>query len=193
MKNVRFSFRPFIAVALLGVSLTTLPRLHAASSRESVLIDFTTVRRESDGTIFRAYEYAYGDWEKHVIDLRDRGTLVQASSGKGGMGENKTSLSFEKPTTIELEFVIGNANASPAINFSLEDRDGTEQSWTIALSGKPSGQVLRQKIDLAKSDTESKPGKTAGLNLKKLSSWQVRGNWSDSKVEVLLVKLTQQK
>ena len=193
MKNVCFSCRSFVAVAVLGAGLVALPRLRAASPRESVLIDFTSFHRDPDGTISRPYEYAYGDWEKHVVDLAGRGTLVQAPSGKGGLGENKTALSVGKTTVVELEFVIGNANQSAAINFSLEDRDGTEQSWTIPLSGKPSGQVLRQKFDLGKSDAEPKPGKTSGMNLKKITTWQVRGNWTDSKVEVLLVKLTQEK
>jgi hypothetical protein len=48
---------------------------------------------------------------------------------------------------------------------------------------------IRQHIDLAKCDNEAKPGSKPGLNLKKIDSWQIRGNWQDPKVEILLIKV----
>jgi hypothetical protein len=179
-----------LVVMYIGFAVSSLT---AAEPKEAVLIDFATVKRDPDGKVFRVYEYAYGDWDKHIVDLRGRGTLIQAATGKGGFGENKTMVQFGKHPTVDLHFVIGNANQAQTVNFSLEDKDGTEQTWIISLVGKPRGQPLRQLLDLGKADGEIKPGKTPGMNLKKMATWQVRGDYSDAKVELLLVKLTAQK
>lgn len=165
----------------------------AGKPKEETLIDFTEVTKDPDGKVSRSFEYAYGDWEKHIIDLRGRGTLIQAGSGKGGLGENKTLVPFAKFPVVDLQFVIGNANRTGAMVFSVEDNDGTQQAWTIPLAGKPSGQPLRHRLDLTKSDREDQAGKTPGMNFKKIRTWQVKGDWSDSKVEVLLIKLTAEK
>jgi len=175
-------------VILLGAWPASL--LAAAQPKEKVLIDFTSVKRDPDGKIFRVYEYAHGDWDKHIVDLAGRGTLIKAATGKGGLGEDKTMVQFGKASVVDLQFVIGNANQTEALSFSLEDKDGSEQTWTIPLAGKPQGQLLKQRLDLGKSDNEQKAGTTPGMNLKKIGTWQVKGNWSDAKVEVLLVKLT---
>ena len=164
--------------------------LAAVQPKEKVLIDFTSVKRDPDGKVFRVYEYAFGDWDKHIVDLAGRGTLIKAPTGKGGLGENKTMVQFGKASVVDLQFVIGNANQTEALSFSLEDKDGSEWTWTIPLAGKPHGQLLGQRLDLGKSESEQKAGTTPGMNLKKIGTWQVRGNYSDAKVEVLLVKLT---
>jgi hypothetical protein len=178
-----------VGVALAVLGLATPVCAEAAQVKEKVLIDFTSFRRDPDGTIFRPYEYAFGSWDKHVVDLKGRGTLIKAQDGKGGLGENKTMIDFSKSPLMSLWFVIGNANQAKGVNFSLEDRDGTEQTWWIPLETKVSVPVTAFRIDLMKPDNKSKPGSTDGLNLKKIHTWQVRGDYTEAKVEVLLVKL----
>ncbi|MEO6003763.1 MAG: hypothetical protein ABIZ04_09810 [Opitutus sp.] len=183
MIQPRFWFR----LALLSFGLLEgVPLLHAG---EEVLLDLCAYHRDPNGSSSRPYEYAFGEWNKHVLDFNGRGTLIKAPNGKGGIGENKTSLEPGKSALVDLQFVIGNGNKAAAINLSLEDRDGTEQSWAVPLEGA-AGQLVRVRLDLSKPTTETKPGTTAGLNLKKLNTWQIRGDWSDRVVEVLLVKLT---
>lgn len=183
-----------VAAFAAALSTTAAPsRSLAAQTKETVLIDFTSYPREPNGDVTRPYEYAFGDWNKHIVDLRGRGTLIKAPSGKGGMGENKTMVEFSKSAFIDLQIIIGNANKSEALNFSIEDKDGSEQTWTIPLKGKPTGQLLHHRLDITKPDSEPKPGKTPGMNFKKISTWQVRGNYADPSVEVLLVKLSGEK
>jgi hypothetical protein len=178
-----------VGVALTLFSLATPIGALAAQVKEKVLIDFTSFRRDPDGTTFRPYEYAYGSWDKHVVDLKGRGTLIKASDGKGGLGENKTMIDFSKSPMISLSFVIGSANQAKGMNFSLEDKDGTEETWWVPLENKTSTPVTAFRFELSKSDVKAKPGTTAGLNLKKISTWQIRGDYTDAKVEALLVKL----
>lgn len=186
---------PFMAAALAAVLISGVAPsfLLAAGPKEDVVIDFTDIHKEievgQEPKIVRAYEFVYDTWNKHVMDLPKRGALIQAPTGKGGLGENKTAASFKNFKALEVEFVIGNANQTQAINFALVDTDGTEQSWTIQTTGKPTGLPIRQHIDLAKCDNEAKPGSKPGLNLKKIDSWQIRGNWQDPKVEILLIKV----
>ena len=181
------------ALALVVITAVSPARLLAAKPQEKLLIDFADYHRDPNGTVFRAYEYAFGDWNKHIVDLRGRGTLIKAPTGKGGLGENKTMVEFGKFPVVDLQFLIGNANQAQALSFSLEDKDGSEQTWTISLAGKPRGQLLQHRLDLGRPESEPKPGTTPGMNLKKIAAWQVKGNWTDSNVEVLLVKLTAQK
>jgi len=178
-----------------SVRLALLLMLPAALvAKEVDLLDFRNVRRDPDGTTFKCYEYTFGDWGGgKVINLRDRGALVQASSGKGGLGENKTLVRFDQTPLVDLYFVIGNANLAKVINFSLTDKDGTEQTWQIPIDGLPKGANQQVRLDLTKSSSEQKPGKTPGMDLKKVVTWQIRGDYSDLKVEVLLVRLAGQK
>jgi hypothetical protein len=178
-----------VGVALVVLSLAAPVCAEAAQVKEKVLIDFTSFRRDPDGTTFRPYEYAYGSWDKHVIDLKGRGTLIKAPDGKGGLGENKSMIDFSKSPMISLSFVIGSANQAKGVNFSLEDKDGTEETWWIPLENKASVPLTAFRFDLSKPDNKPKPGSTAGLNLKKINTWQVRGDYTEAKVEVLLVKL----
>lgn len=160
------------------------------SAKEEVLLDFADVNRDPDGKIYKCYQYSFGDWGgKKVIDLKGRGTLIQAPGGKGGLGENKTLLQLHKTPTIEIVYVIGNANQAGGINFGLTDKDGTERSWPIPLSGLAKGAQQRLRLDLTAGGSEQKPGKKPGLDLKRLDTWQVRGDWGGAMVEVLLVRV----
>ncbi|HEY8995513.1 MAG TPA: hypothetical protein VIM71_12665 [Lacunisphaera sp.] len=166
----------------------------ALAAKEEVLLDFKHVTRDPDGTTFKCYEYTFGDWDNgKVIGLPGKGALVQASSGKGGLGENKTMVRFDKTPLVDLLFIIGNANQAKAISFGLTDKDGTEQTWQIPIAGLPPGMDQRVRLDLNKCSSEQKPGKTPGMDLKKILTWQVRGDYTDPKVEVLLVQLVGQK
>lgn len=165
------------------------------SAKEEVHLDFSEVKRDSPSSpIIKCYQYSFGDWGNgKVIDLKGRGALVQAPTGKGGLGENKTMLRLDKTPQVDLEVIIGNANMATAISLGLTDRDGTEQTWQIPLEGRPPGTPQRIRLDLTTPSSEQKPGKTPGMDLKKLSVWQVRGDYSDRKVEVLLVRLIGQR
>lgn len=187
MKTPRFILAGLLVPALL-LNLLSLP-LPAAPAKEEVLVDFTDVNREPDGTITKNYEYDFGDWSKHISNLPRRGCLVQSPTGKGGLGESKTTVEFDKTNYALLVFVIGNANNAKSIVFLLEDTDGTEHSWTIPIEGLAKGHEQRFPIDLTKPSSEGKPGKKPGLNLKKISTWQIKGDWSEPNTEVLLVKL----
>jgi hypothetical protein len=162
----------------------------AAAPKEKVLIDFTDIRRDPDNKIWRSYQYAYEDWDKgKIIDLPAKGTLIKAPSGKGGLGENGTTVRFDKLSELELVFLIGNANRAKSITFALEDGDGTEHQWSVALENRPTGRELRHRIPLAQPDSEQKPGKKPGLDLKRVRTWQVRGDYTEPNVEVLLLRL----
>ena len=179
----------------LFVRLALLLLLPAALvAKEVELIDFRKIVRDPDGTTFKCYEYTFGDWDGgKVMNLQGRGVLVQAPSGKGGLGENKTGVRFDQTPLLDLYIVIGNANPAKAINFDLTDKDGTEQTWQIPLEGLPKGTDQHIRLDLTKPSSEQKPGKTPGMDLKKVMKWQIRGDYSDLKVEVLLVRLAGQK
>jgi hypothetical protein len=105
------------------------------------------------------------------------------------LGENKTLVSFADCTVVDLVFVIGSGNQAKALSFSLEDKDGTAQTWNISLADKPAGREIHARIDLNKSDGETSPGKIPGMNLKKIVTWQIKGDYSPLNVEVLLLKL----
>src|SRR5688500_10104584 len=78
MKISRSAFRGAVLTLVMINVVTAASPLVAAEPKETVLIDFTSVKRDPDGKVFRVYEYAYGDWDKHIVDLRGRGTLIQA-------------------------------------------------------------------------------------------------------------------
>jgi hypothetical protein len=180
---------------ILSARLVFLLLLPAALvAKEEVFLDFKHITRDPDGTLYKCYEYTFGDWDSgRVIDLRGKGALVQAPSGKGGLGENKTMVRFNKAPLVDLHFIIGNANHAKTINFGLTDKDGTEQTWHISLAGRPPGTDQSVRLDLTKPSSEEKPGKTPGMDLKKLMTWQVRGDYTDPNVEVLLIKLVGEK
>jgi len=185
---------------ILSVRLALLLLFPAAlSAKEEVLLDFTHITRDPDGTQYKCYQYTFGDWSNvsgapaRIVDLKGKGALVQAPSGKGGLGENRTLLRLDKTPQVDLYFVIGNANKATALSFGLTDKDGTEQTWQIPIGGLPKGTDQHVRLDLTKASSEQTPGKTPGMDLKKLVTWQVRGDFTDPKVEVLLVQLVGQK
>jgi len=116
------------------------------------LVDFADYRRDPDGTSTRPYEYAYGDWDKHLSAFRNQGTLIKAPSGKGGMGDNHASLNLDGLKAVELVVVIGNGNSAAAVSLLLEDKDGTGHVWNLVLTDKPRGRDVRFRLDLAKPD-----------------------------------------
>lgn len=181
------------AIAACVVTGFGASRAQAAEPKEEVLINFADSRRDPDGKVFHAYQYAFGDWNKHLVDLPRRGILVKAPTGKGGMGENDTLAEFNGFAAVGFHFLIGNANQAQALSFSLEDSDGTAQTWKISLAGRAPGRTFHDRLDLAKPDSQENPGKKPGLNLKKISTWQVKGDFTDPNVEVLLVKITGEK
>jgi hypothetical protein len=183
---------PRLPVFLRLATLLLLPA--ALAAKEEVLLDFKYVTRDPDGTQHKCYQYTFGDWGGgKVIDLRGKGALIQARSGKGGMGENKTMLTFDKTPVVDLVLVVGNANQATALSFGLTDRDGTEQTWQIPIGGLPRGAPQILRLDLRKPSSEQQPGSTPGMDLKHLESWQFRGDFTDPKVEVLLIQLIGQK
>lgn len=179
----------FAILLALGAGFAGATAASAAEGRTEMLVDFTDNHRDREGNISHPYEYVFGEWNAHVFDLPRRGALVKAPNGKGGLGENRTAVGFEGDGAT-LHFVIGNANRAKAVAFGLEDRDGTEQTWVISLAGLPPGRELAQRLDLSNPTREDKPGKKPGLNLKKISTWQLKGDWTDANVEVLFIKLT---
>jgi hypothetical protein len=186
---------PRFILSLRFALLLLLPAGLAA--KEEVLLDFKRIKRERDGAdtrIVKCYEYTFGDWSKgKVIDLSGKGALVQAPSGKGGLGENRTMLRLDKTPLVDVHFIIGNANHAQALSFGLTDDDGTEQTWQIPIGGLPKGSPQKVRLDLNKSSSEQKPGRTPGMDLKRLETWQIRGDYTDPNVEVLLVQLVGQK
>ena len=186
--------RPFTCLGAAVASILLLGAcLPTAQAKEKSIIDFTLYHREADGTISKPYEYAWGDWGSRVQNFRDKGTLIVAPSCNGGLGENNTPADFEGCQYMELTYVIGNGNQATTFSFYLEDKDGTKQAWMIPLTDKPRGRDLVERMELAKPSYVEAPGSTPGLNPKKIKVWQVRGDNSAPRIELLLVRLVQAK
>jgi hypothetical protein len=105
------------------------------------------------------------------------------------MGDNHADLDLGGLKVVELVLVIGNGNQATALSFFLEDKDGTGHAWNLPLTDKPHGQQIRYRLDLGKPDYVQAPGKTPGLNQKKIAVWQLRGDQTAPYVEVLALKL----
>lgn len=196
MKPVRFlPAAAFLIVAAFAFAQSpAAPAAAPKPLKEVTLIDFTDIRRDRNGQVeLRPYEYAFEDWNRHVIDLPDRGVLIQARSGKGGLGENRPQADFRRAASLVLFFSIGNANRAQGLALSIKDSDGTEYVWNIRLAERPAGQPLRLRLHVEKPDSVQSPGKKAGLDLKRIETWQIRGDWQDAPVEVLLIKLAAEK
>ena len=160
-------------------------------AKDIVVVDFALMPRNPDGSRQRAYEYGYGDWGdagRKVIQIMDKGLLVNNAGSKGGVGAN-SDPGFGANTRARIDFIIGNQNQADSYSFSLEDRDGTDHSWSIPLKGQPAGQPIGVLLDLTKGK-EDKPGKKPGLDLKKVRTWQIKGNFQDKPVEMLVLKVT---
>jgi hypothetical protein len=159
--------------------------------KDIVLIDFVHTPRKADGTHERGYEYSFGDWQmdKAITQVFRQGLIINLAGSKGGMGEN-SGLDFRKHTRARISFVIGNRNKAESFSFSLSDSDGTDQAWDIPLKDLGKGTELNQLIDLTKPAREDKPGKKPGLDLKKLKTWQIKGNYQEASIELLIKKVT---
>jgi len=181
--------RRFLAIVLLIAGV--LAPLNVAVARDEVVIDFTDMLRNTDGSRQRSYDYGYGDWGnagKKVIQVLGKGLILNLAGSKGGIGAN-SDLDFGKNTHARFEVVIGGRNQAANITFALVDSDGTDASWDIPLKDQPTGQPVAYLLDMTKPSREDKPGKKPGINLKKLKSWQLRGNFQDLPVELLVIKL----
>jgi hypothetical protein len=180
----------FVALALL-LALVPMP-LFAAAPKDVVVIDFTDMERNTGGARQRGYEYGYGDWDdagRKVAQIFEKGLVVNLAGSKGGIGENR-DLDFRKHTRAQFDFVIGGRNRAQSFVFTLVDKDGTDQSWDISMKDLPVGRPLSVVVDLTKPARENKPGKKPGLNLPKLATWQIAGNYQDEPIEILIVKVT---
>ena len=177
-------------LVLAALSASTLASLPAAEPTRELVLDFTYMQRETDGTYKRSYEYGFGDWDEKgkVGQVAHQGLLVNHAGSKGGVGENRR-LDFSKSTKVGIAFMIGNRNQAAAFGLSLTDRDGTGQVWQIPLAGQPRGQALYAEFDLKKPTRTDNAGKVAGLDLKKIESWQITGDFGDAPVELLVMKV----
>lgn len=162
-----------------------------AAVKDLVVIDFLYMPRNPDGTRERGYEYGFGDWDdkKRVGQFPDKGLIINLVGSKGGIGENR-DLDFRKHSKARVTYVIGNRNRADSFGFSLVDKDGTDQSWDISIKDQTAGVVLTRLLDLTSPARTDKPGKTPGLDLKKLKSWQFRGNYQDAPIEIMIMKVT---
>lgn len=164
-----------------------------AAVKDVVVIDFTQMPRNTDGSRQRGYEYSFGDWSddtgRKVGQILDKGLLVNLAGSKGGVGENR-DLDFRKHSRARIDFIIGNRNRAEAFSFTLVDKDGTDQSWEVSLKDRTKGLPTHGVVDLATPGREDKPGKKPGLDLKKLRTWQIKGNYGDEPIEILIVKVT---
>lgn len=170
--------------------LLLLPLGAHAAPKIEVLIDLTEIRHDHiNQTTEKNWEYAFMEWDKKVTNLPGKGALVQAPSGRGGLGENKTMVRFGKTKEIVITLVVGNANKAQRVRFGLEDRDGTKQNWNIPIGELSKGTPHNILINLEKCSDEEEPGKKPGLNREKIHAWQLKGDWQDANVEVLFVKI----
>jgi hypothetical protein len=175
--------------SLLVVSLASCPVfLPAAAAKEEVVINFLDMPRSVDGTYEKSYQYAFGDWEKKAVQTPGKGLLVYLTGSKGGVGDNR-GIDFGKLTKARITFIIGNRNRATSFIFTLVDRDGTDQSFDVSLENRPRGVERKVTVDLSKPSRENKPGGTPGLNLKKLETWQLTGNFQTEPLEILFLRV----
>jgi hypothetical protein len=175
--------------SLLIVSLASCPVfLPTAAAKEEEAINFLDMPRSADGTYEKNYEYAFGDWEKKAVQLPGKGLLVNLTGSKGGVGDNR-GIDFGKLTKARITFIIGNHNRATSFIFTMVDRDGTDQSFDVSLENLPRGTVQKVTFDLTKPSRENKPGRTPGLNLKKLVTWQLLGNFQEEPIEILFLRV----
>jgi hypothetical protein len=163
----------------------------SAATKNIKVIDFIDMPRNQDGSRERAYEYAFGDWEggKKVMQIPGKGLLANLVGSKGGVGENR-GLDFRKHTLARIDLIIGNRNQAEAFGLTLVDKDGTDYSWDVTLKGQAVGVPLGLIVDLSKPSRVDKPGTTPGLDLKKLKTWQIKGNYQAASIEVMFVRVT---
>jgi hypothetical protein len=184
MNFTRLLRRVVIVVGFFGLSFG--PALHAA---EKVLLDFTDVRQDpGDEKVMRCYDYIWNDWAKYTTDKRRVGTIIRSPNGKGNLGQQSTDVDFGKTPALQLDYVVINGNQAKSIAFHLVDGDGTEAIWNVPLD-VAAGKAVAVRMDLAKPSRIDKPGKKPGLDAKHVSEWSISGDWSDTSVQVVLLKL----
>jgi hypothetical protein len=185
MRTPRFLFLGSLLVAGL------IP-VHSVKA-DAKLIDFTYIARDTttgEDSTERAFEYSFGDWGNgKVIQVRNKGLLVNYLGSNGGVGANKR-LNLRGSARIQIEFIIGNRNAASSFSFGLEDADGTKQSFSIPLADKPVGRPISHVFAVDQPTSTDAPGKVAGLDVKKLKVWQLKGNFQTQPLEVLVSKVT---
>ncbi|MBE2214481.1 MAG: hypothetical protein IAE82_11470 [Opitutaceae bacterium] len=161
--------------------------------KPKVLVDFTRQDAEIEAGVpkpIKKYDYSFEAWNNKLVFLDGKGILIPALPGRGGMGtDNRLSIGATN-THCLIEFIIGNRNESESFTLSMVDADGTDVSWYINLKDKPRGVAITMPLDLAKPDMEDKPGKKPGFDKTKTKSWQIKGNWQEPKLEVLLVRIS---
>lgn len=162
----------FVAFTL-SLACLWVPAIHAAS-RPKTLIDFGRTRMVGDAMggmkIAPVFDYAWNDWQgPGLADIRGKGTLIKAKSGKGNLGQDDTRVSFGQSPALDFEYVVGAGNRANHLTFKLVDVDGTEATWSIPLEGKPRQQLSSARLDLAKLESV-KGGKTPGLDAKRVKT-----------------------
>ncbi len=174
---------------LLAVALASSPLfLTAVGAKEEEVINFLDMPRNSDGTYEKGYEYIFGDWEKKAVQIPFKGFLVNLTGSQGGVGDGH-GLDFGKRTKARIVFILSGRSLARSFSLNLVDRDGTEQSFDVSLENLPRGVEQSVIVDLTKPSRETKPGSTPGLNLKKLMSWQLTGNFQSEPIEILFLRV----
>ena len=175
-----------------GLLLAALISAQSAQA-DAKLVDFTFIARDTttgEDSTERAFDYSFGDWgDGKVIQVRNKGLLINHLGSSGGVGANKR-LNLRGSSKIQIDFIIGNRNAATSFSFSLSDNDGTDVLFSIPLEGKPVGKPVSHTFEVSSPTNTEKPGSTPGLDVKKLKVWQLKGNFQSQPLEVLVSKVT---
>jgi len=164
-----------------------------AKPKTKVLIDFTRQEVEiSNGvpTPIKKYDYSFEAWNNKLVYLEGKGILVPALPGNGGMGKDDRLGIGAAATSCVIEYAIGARNESESFTVSMVDSDGTEVSWYIGLKDRARGVPLSSTLDLTKPDQEDKPGKKPGFDKTRTKTWQIKGNWQDARIELVVIRLS---
>ena len=178
-----------LPASLLIVSFVScLGSLPAAGGKDVEVLDFLRMNRNSDGTYEKGYDYAYQDWETKAVQIPQKGLLVNLTGSKGGLGAD-SGPDFGKHTKARISFVLSSRSRAKSFSFTLVDRDGTDQSFYVPLENLARGVELAVIVDLTKPSKENNPGRTPGLNLKKLKTWQLGGDYQEEPIEILFLRV----
>jgi endoglucanase len=128
--------------------------------------------------------FAYGEWQGKV-DCADGRLAIHGVGGKGGGGrvqmQDMTGLAERVPA---LRLRVGAGNQAAGIALLLTDPTENAARWEFALPGPGEETVTLLPISggaLAEPDSVSKAGP---LDLSRVITWQVCGDWSDKALEV---------
>jgi len=184
--------RSFLVASILAVSCAVA---FAADPKPKarVLVDFTRQAVDMDGgqpKPIKSYDYSFEAWNDKLVFIDGKGVLIPALPGRGGMGQDNRLPIRADATSCVIEYAVGARNESESFTVSMVDSDGTEVSWFIGLKDKPRGVPVASTLDLATPDKEDKPGKKPGFDKTKTKTWQIKGNWQEPKLELVLIKLS---